>query len=381
VQRTIIISIIILVIVNCIIVIVSTILLLRKILGQALGNLSKGIVSIASGNYASIIPPVPQEDINRIVGGINILARKVSERESEIRHINEDLEKRIEERTCQLREAQIQITEKAHKAGMADIAISVIHNVGNVLTSLITSCHEISKILKQSKALGFVKASKLLKENRTGLSDFICNDPRGAKVVDYIIILSGELNEENNYIQKQINRIHEKAASIKEIINAQQSYASLSSYTEKMQLEIAVEDALDILQPSLQKHSVIYEKHFLKVPDVGLQKAKMLHVIINLVKNAVEAVQLLPTEKRRITISIDNDNVMVYCRIIDTGYGIKKELLEKIFNHGYTTKKEGHGFGLHSCANYMTEMNGRIYAESQGEGCGATFILCLPISK
>jgi signal transduction histidine kinase len=65
----------------------------------------------------------------------------------------------------------------------------------------------------------------------------------------------------------------------------------------------------------------------------------------------------------------------------DNGIGIPPENLIKIFNHGFTTKRDGHGFGLHSGANAAKEMGGSLTAESNGPGLGATFTLELPVAK
>ena len=67
--------------------------------------------------------------------------------------------------------------------------------------------------------------------------------------------------------------------------------------------------------------------------------------------------------------------------LTDNGIGILEENIKKIFNHGFTTKKTGHGYGLHSSAIVAEEMNGKIEVISQGIGKGATFIFQVPVEK
>ena len=67
--------------------------------------------------------------------------------------------------------------------------------------------------------------------------------------------------------------------------------------------------------------------------------------------------------------------------VTDNGEGIPKENLTRIFQHGFTTKKTGHGFGLHSGSNAAREMGGSLNVRSDGTGTGATFILELPLNK
>ena len=380
-KQTIITVLIPLIIINSFIMIVFTLYLLNKILGKALERLNTGISQIIDGNYSSAISPVSQQDLNKIITGINTLSFSVAEREHRIKAINAELEIRIEERTRELRDAQSIIAEKAHKAGMADIATSVIHNVGNVLTSLITSSYELSTILKQSRALALHDVSTLLDSQRHRISEFFIHDSRGSKLIEYLSLLNEEIASENNDLIHLNDRIQQKAGSIKDIIAAQQNYASLTVYLELQQLSTIIEDALEILHASIQKNSITIEKHFSPSPEVLVQKTKMMHIFINIIKNACEAVTHLPRAKKRVTIVIDKGDNHMFCSIIDTGYGISDQNLDRIFNHGFTTKKGGHGFGLHSCANYIQEMNGTIKVTSEGENKGTSVTISLPIPK
>ena len=106
------------------------------------------------------------------------------------------------------------------------------------------------------------------------------------------------------------------------------------------------------------------------------QKAKLIHVLLNLIKNAKEAILADPSNKKILTIEAGtNNDGKIFIKLSDTGIGVAKENLEKIFNHGFTTKLGGHGFGLHYCANALTEMNGKISAESAGPGKGTAFTI------
>jgi C4-dicarboxylate-specific signal transduction histidine kinase len=165
------------------------------------------------------------------------------------------------------------------------------------------------------------------------------------------------------------------------VIAAQQSYATQESLTDTLDLEQIMEDAITIQENSIARHHIRIEKHYQPVPKLLIQKVKLVHILINLIKNAKDAMMDIPDEARVISIRIEKKEPFAYIRISDVGHGIKKGLSEKIFSHGFSTKTDGHGFGLHSSANYMTEMGSKIWAESEGEGKGATFVLQFPLSK
>jgi signal transduction histidine kinase len=82
--------------------------------------------------------------------------------------------------------------------------------------------------------------------------------------------------------------------------------------------------------------------------------------------------------KERTHLSVSNGGDYVRIVVADNGVGIPKENLTRIFNHGFTTRKEGNGFGLHSGVLAAKEMGGRLVAAGEGTGHGATFTLKLP---
>ena len=107
-------------------------------------------------------------------------------------------------------------------------------------------------------------------------------------------------------------------------------------------------------------------------------------MLTNLVKNSREAMVAAKHQGQRavLRISVEQlDTDLMEIRISDNGCGIGPENLDKIFNHGFTTKDQGHGFGLHTCANFMTEMGGTLRAESDGIGKGATFVMRFPLNQ
>ena len=82
---------------------------------------------------------------------------------------------------------------------------------------------------------------------------------------------------------------------------------------------------------------------------------------------------------KRLTMQVRAANGRVQIAVMDNGVGIPAENMTRIFNHGFTTREKGHGFGLHSAALAAREMGGTLNAHSDGPGQGATFILELPL--
>lgn len=310
------------------------------------------------------------------------LKKEIEERktaEAAVRNLNTDLEQRVIERTAQLEASQKELVEKAHAAGMADIATSVLHNVGNILSSVTTSSQLIRSSVESPTLNALTRANGLLRENFDTLDEFILENPKGKKLLRYYLELEKLFARDYEKMSENLENLMMKIDSIRDVIMAQQSFASGGFKAETMLLSKVVDDAISIMDNSMSRHEIHLEKNYTAVPPLMLQKTKLTHIIINLLKNAKEAMLNVAAGEKEIIIDIHHDNDWAYVAISDVGCGIAEEIKEKIFTHGFTTKKNGHGFGLHSCANAMTEMGGCLRANSEGPGKGATFTLQFPL--
>jgi signal transduction histidine kinase len=108
----------------------------------------------------------------------------------------------------------------------------------------------------------------------------------------------------------------------------------------------------------------------------------VLQILVNLISNAIYAMRALPGRQHCLTLRVGLAEAMegwMCLQVQDTGVGIKSEHLTRIFAQGFTTKKDGHGFGLHSSALAAKLLGGALRAHSPGEGQGATFTLEVPV--
>jgi signal transduction histidine kinase len=339
---------------------------------EPLKMLTESAETIAKGNYTAPISISSDDEVGALAGSFETMR-------TTIEHYTTSLELMVVERTAQLEAAQKELVEKAHKAGMADIATGTLHNVGNILNSVKTSAAMIDEIIRESPLTSYKKANTLLRANLEKIDTFFTQNPKGPKLLQYYLKLEDAFTNENNEIVRHLRRLLKKIDTIAEVILAQQSYAGAGALSEEYDLAAVVDDAVSMQATSLDSQGIRVEKQFNNVPRVLLQQTKLVHVLINLINNAKDAMADVPVDQRRITIAIDSDEEAAFIRVRDSGVGIPPESLQKIFSHGYTTKKNGHGFGLHSSANYMTEMHGELRAESEGVGKGAVFVVKLKL--
>ncbi|MBT8227376.1 MAG: AAA family ATPase [Dactylosporangium sp.] len=295
--------------------------------------------------------------------------------------VYEELEERVRQRTRELRAAQSELIATARHIGMAEIASNVLHNVGNVLTSVTVSAGLAVQRIRVSKVDGLAQAVVLLREHEANLSDYLTRDDRGKLLPEYLSKVSEALVAERRDIVSELDRLVRNIDHIIDIVATQQAHASGTSLTEPTDVEVLVEDAIRINAEVLERHQVTIVRRFGKVLPVLLDKVRVLLILVNLISNAKAAMASVTDRPRVITLSTEmTDQGMLRIGVEDSGEGIRSKHLARIFTHGFTTRDDGHGFGLHSCALAASEMGGTLLAVSDGPGCGAAFTLEIPVA-
>lgn len=285
--------------------------------------------------------------------------------------------KRAEE---ELKSMHKMLLDTSRQAGMAEVATGVLHNVGNVLNSMNVSTAMTQDILRQSKTASLVRIAGLLEEHSADLTTFLTTHPQGRLVPPFIVKLACLLNDENQRLHKESAALSKNVDHVKEIIAMQQTYARVSGLVETIQINDLVEDALRMNTSALDRHGVETIRDYAPVPPIPVEKHKVLQILVNLIRNAKYACDESGRADKRMIMRSTTGEGRVKISIIDNGVGIPPENLTRIFGHGFTTRKDGHGFGLHSAANAAKEMGGQLSVHSDGPGRGASFTLELPVA-
>ena len=281
----------------------------------------------------------------------------------------------------ELADSTRRLVDASRQAGMAEVATGVLHNVGNVLNSVNVSASLVVDQLQKSKTASLAKVVDLFRAHKDDLGAFLTSDPRGKQLPAFLEALSEQLAKEQAGLVKEALTLQQNIDHIKQIVAMQQSYAKVSGTLENLILHELVEDALRMSSTALERHHVEVVRQFDSIPPVLVDRHKVLQILVNLINNAKHALDQR-AEDRRLTLRISHcGGEHVRLEVSDNGAGIPSENHTRIFNHGFTTKKTGHGFGLHSGANAAREMGGSLNVLSDGLGNGATFILELPLSK
>ncbi len=279
---------------------------------------------------------------------------------------------------AELAAAARQLQETSRKAGMAEVATSVLHNVGNVLNSVNISCSVVADRMQKSRVTSVAKTAALLNSHAVGLAEYLTTDPTGKKLPGYLARLAEHLASEQEEVLRELRLLADNIDHIKEIVAMQQSHAKFSGVAEPLDVTELIEECLRMNERSLAKHQVEIIRDYSEVPSIQLEKHKALQILVNLIRNAKHACQDSGRPDKQIIVRVTAGEDGVRVAIIDNGVGIPAENLTRIFAHGFTTKAQGHGFGLHSGALAARELGGSLTVCSDGAGTGATFTLELP---
>jgi PAS domain S-box-containing protein len=275
----------------------------------------------------------------------------------------------------ELEQVHKQLLDASRQAGMAEVATNVLHNVGNVLNSVNVSASLVSEQIAKSKCTRLGQVASLLTEHAGDLASFLAG-ARGTHLPGYLRELAEDLVKERDSATAELSALCSNVEHIKEIVAMQQSYARRGGITETLDIRLLVEDSLRMNEGAFSRHGVTIIRDYEEVPLIQVDKHKVLQILVNVIRNAKYACQ---EGEKCVTVRIRATNASMLISVIDTGVGIPKANLERIFSHGFTTRPDGHGFGLHSSALAAKALGGSLHAESAGPGQGATFTLALPL--
>ena len=267
----------------------------------------------------------------------------------------------------------------SHQAGKAEVATGVLHNVGNVLNSINVSANLVQETHRLSRVGSLKKAADLL-EQQEDVSRFIKEDKRGQVFPTYLSKLTDKLLAEHEVVFKELQTLSDHLNHVKTVVAMQQCYAGVSGLKESVVFADLFDDAELLIASSLERHEIQVERDFEELPEMMLEKQKLLQVLVNLLKNAKDSLNASRSSDKKLSIRSYQVGNKVNIEVADNGLGIDPLHVTKIFSHGFTTKDDGHGFGLHASANAIQEMGGKLSASSEGLGKGAVFAIELPVN-
>ena len=357
---------------------------------------------VKTGDYTLRASKHSEDEVGRLIEIFNDMLATIESRETALQKAHDELESRVKERTQSLRKTNeilkneinekrkartevsqlnSKLIESTRRAGMAEVASGVLHNVGNVLNSVNVSAGVIRHRIEGSELESFGEVIALLNQHKSQLGEFLTQDPRGKKLPDYLDAFVSHLKNEETLLGNEIESLLSNVDHIKEIIATQQRHAVGVGITERVRIDELVDEIVTLYAEPLKQAGVLLIAEYEDAPEIVTDRHKVIQILGNLVLNGRDALTASHQASKRIHVKTQvTAEQRIAIQVYDNGMGIKKDDLRWIFTHGFTTKKEGHGLGLHSCAIAAQEIKGSLRVLSEGPNKGATFVLELPIT-
>jgi signal transduction histidine kinase len=286
----------------------------------------------------------------------------------------------LEQSLARLGELHNTLLDTSRKAGMAEIATGVLHNVGNTLNSVNVSAHLLSERLRASRIPGLVRATEMM-QRAPDLGEFLARDERGRLLPEYLSSVSRQLAEDHSTMLSELQSLMKNVDHIKSVVHMQQEYARFTGAVEEVALPELLDDALRLHATSFERLGIQVRRDYVQAPPLKVDRHKLLQILVNLLSNARYALLESQRPDKQLSLRVlPQPGGRLHIEVADNGVGISPEHLPRIFNQGFTTKKNGHGFGLHASALAAREMGGSLTCASPGPGQGAIFTIDLPLT-
>ena len=373
-------------------IIIASVVLFASIVAYLLSSAIQKVISGPILSLAAVAKTISEQkdysvrfhqksndEVGLLITAFNEMLKQIHKSEAALIDANEQLEDRVRQRTLELEDTHRKLIDASRQAGMAEVATDVLHNVGNVLNSVNVATTLIQEKISKSEVGNLQKVTEIIKDNSDNLGTFFAQDKRGMHIPAFLTEVSKTLVDEQADTIDKLGSLAENIKHIKEIVKMQQSYAKVADVEIITSLADLVDNAIQINSAAIDRHGINLVRDFDDLPPVSIDKQRVLQILVNLISNAKYAMVKNEADDKNLIIRIyEHDRDKVRMEVTDNGIGIPKANLTKMFTHGFTTKKNGHGFGLHSGALAAGELRGSLTAHSDGEGKGATFTLELP---
>ncbi len=313
--------------------------------------------------------------ITRIRESGNLSQRMNSTRSDEIGALETEFDKM----TTEVHDARRLLLEQSFKAGKADTAAEVLHNIRNAMTPLINGLDRLAKHFKVTDSLRINQVTGELRKPDSQAE-------RREKLIQYVDSAFDHIRDTFGEAGSELGVVSRQARQVEAILSDQERHANVPPVMEDLDIAELIDEAV-LVVPTMDHPDVeISIPKRLSGYRVKAHRVGLLQVLGNVILNAYEAIKRCPTGSGRIQLQARaetiGDQPMVRVTVSDTGCGFDPLAKSKIFQRGYTSKV-GHmsGLGLHWCANALAGMGGRIVAESTGPGNGAEFHVLLPAAQ
>jgi len=264
--------------------------------------------------------------------------------------------------------------------GMADVAIGVLHNVGNAINSVNVSAQLVGDKLQSKSTKLMTRGMELLSTNKDDLARFLTEEPAGKAFLQGLPRLTASIVREQQEVIAEMDNVRRHLEQIMQTIQVQQEYARVTSVVEKCSLDQVIDEALSFVVARCKEQGVQIKTEVVEMLDITQDRNQIVQILANLLRNALDALADADRPEKVIgVVGQKHGDERFRIEVTDNGTGIAEEDRAAIFRYGFSTKRDGHGFSLHNSSTLAQSMGGALTFSSDGKDRGSAFCLELPI--
>lgn len=354
----------------------------QRAVASPLRSLAAIAAQVTSGKtYAARVTPDGPNEVAELAQAFNTMLEEIGRRDAALARQLEALRKEVGEREAaeqRLVENNRDMMRLSREAGMNEVATGVLHNIGNALNSINVSTELVFSQVNDHARFTAVALRDFFRKPPENAAPVFAAHPLAPDLRAFAASLAGLSVEQVEEAGRELAALRISVAHLKDIVCRQQSLAKNVPVAEPFDVREAVRDALVLTKSDCASVNLRVETEPDRRIGVIADRSSVVQILINLITNACVAMNGTPPAQRNLLIKIGPPSANhVPVAVSDNGCGIASHQLVSIFSYGFTTRPEGHGFGLHNSANVARLNGGSLHVASDGPGKGATFTLHL----
>ena len=271
---------------------------------------------------------------------------------------------------------------QAVQSGRADMASTVLHDIGNAITGIGTRSAQLLADPAWPENENLARLNGLL-ESQATLLGTVFGERKATALSGLVSNLERSLRQREITLREHVRSLVGSVSHVQDILAVQRQYVNQGSSTRsRVVLSELVDDAIAIQAATLERRAVqVVRRLPADLPRLKLDRTRMVQVLCNLIRNACESFDRAEDSgvTRFLEISAENAGLgRLNLKFKDNAHGFSPELADTFFERGNTAKIHGTGLGLYSCRSTLESHGGHIRMESEGIGKGAAVIIDLP---
>ena len=264
------------------------------------------------------------------------------------------------------------VLDRVVAQGKFEIASDVLHDIGNAIVGFGSYLTRIRRSLEQNSPENLQNLAGFFTTQQTPMAAAI-GEAKAAAVVSMLNNITEAQKISQEEMRKSITEQLNIITHIQEILNIQRQYITGHAEQEKkpVNLRAIIDDCLSMLFASLDKRAIAVSLDLpIELPVLQGDRTKLMQVIMNVLKNSIEAIDMNAAQKT-ISIRLHTHDGLLILQVQDSGNGFDEATGKQIFGRGFTSKSSGTGLGLNNCRIIIESHAGAITITSEGPGKGS----------